>query len=376
MAGLSIPGGQNKGQALTEAATKDIQYWIGRIEKDLAADPSKKFADKDRAWLKGAREIVAARNGGGPQPQAPRPQQALAQRPEQSTALVEGSFGDPKRVTAALAQAAENYHLVSPASVCGTLPEGCEVCLSLVHISPEDKGLYKVGDKLGLDRVMLSQIAAAAGATVTESKRLDDGSHPHYCAWAVTIAFRLFDGQLVERTGNVEIDVREPDGAAYVDIVSKNEKPEKQLLELRKFLTRHAESKAMNRAIAAMGIRRSYTKAELAKPFAVARLMFTGRSADPETRQQFNAAIAQSFLGGRQQLFGQPPQLHGANSAGALPTYHPPPQRSYDPEPYDTDYELPSEPAASRAPSEPPPAQPAQSATNDGYDRGADPNNY
>lgn len=332
-----------------------------KVDGEKRQVPVNEVSDKDLGWyanecrspkLKSIAQAEIARRGGGGA--SPRQQQAIT-APRQ-TALVEGSFGDPSRVTAMLHQAAENYHLVAPASVCGTLPEGCEVCLSLVHINPDDPGLYKVGGKLGLDRVMLSQIAAAAGATMLESKRLDDGSHPHYCAWSVTIAFRLFDGQLVERTGNVEIDVREPDGAAYVEIVEKAKDakdssgrpaprdPATQLLELRKFLTRHAESKAMNRAIAAMGVRRSYTRAELAKPFAVARLMFTGRSEDPATKAQFNAAIAESFLGGRKQLYG--------NAPAALPQHvthvhqgHPPPPAGggYD---YEADGEElpPSEP--------------------------------
>jgi len=119
-----------------------------------------------------------------------------------------------------------------------------------------------VGDKLALDGTTLQKLASAAGATVVESHRTDDGSDPHYCSWETVLEYRSFDGQLMQRRGNVEIDVREPYGAAYVEIVekarAKNRPADKQLLELRKFLTRHAESKAYNRAIAAMALKRSY----------------------------------------------------------------------------------------------------------------------
>jgi hypothetical protein len=343
------------------------------VGRDKVPTPVDQVDDKTLEWYantcraagpKAIAQREIARRGGGGKQATPAPKQERAIQRSAPTTLVEGSFGDPKRVTDALTRAAESYHLVSPASVCGTLPEGCEVCLSLVKISPSDPGLYRVGDKVGLDRVMLSQIAAAAGATVVESIRLDDGSHPHYCAWRCTIEFRLFDGQLVRRPGTVEIDVREPDGAAYVEIVGKAAKadrdPASQLLELRKFLIRHAESKALNRAIAAMGVRRSYKKEELTKPFAVARLQFTGRSEDPATKAQFNAAIAQSFLGGTQAMYGGNP---AAPPALPAPGYHPPPPQGHrgDDDYYDTDGDdlPPSEPGAAA----PAPAQaPAQAA--------------
>lgn len=290
---------------------------------------------------------LATRNGGEAQaPRAATPSASRAvQRSSASTALVEGSFSDPGQITEALRKAAENYHLVSPSTVCGNLPEGCEVALSLVHVNPDDPNLYPLsGGKLGLDRVTLQQIASAAGATMVRSHRLDDGSHPHYCAWFAEIAYRMFDGQVVHRQGSVEIDVREPDGAAYVEILekAKNSKggprsPDKQLLELRKFLTRHAESKALNRAIANMGIRRSYTRAELAKPFAVARVMFTGRSADPDASRQFRDKIADSFLGGTRQLYGGAPAQAPRQIVEHAPQ-PPPPQGGYGDDDLPEDY--------------------------------------
>lgn len=335
---LTIPGGKKKGTLLEEAETADLQYWFGRITDDLDANPNKNFADRDRLWLKAAGKILQDRKGGAKPAAKPAPSQAIDRVAEpQSQVLAEGSFGDPKKASLALKQASEAYHLVSPATVCGNLPEGCELCLSLVHIDATSRDLYKLpGGKIGLDRVSLMKIASAAGATMEETRRLDDGSHPHYVHWSVTISYRLFDGQVTRRTGTVEIDTREPLGAAYVEICEKNPEPGKQLLELRKFLTRHAESKALNRAVAAMGIKRSYTAEELEKPFAVARLMFTGRSSDPEARAQFRDKIADSFLNGRTQAYGGAPQLpqHGATP---VPQLHAPPPGgdSWD-EDYDT----------------------------------------
>lgn len=305
MTEITIPGGPDKGKTVTECADKTLLYWAasGRNEglRNACADELVKRGVQPPERSTQTDERRETPTGG-------RPTQSLARQADGN--LIEGTFTNAKDATAALQRAEEDFHLVSPATVCGNLPEGCEVTLAMVAIDPNDKNLYKVGGKIGLDRVALAKIAQAAGVTVTQSRRTDNALHPHYCAWMVEIAYRLFDGSVVRRQGSVEIDCRAPGGAAYVEIVEKAAKadpprsPDQQLLELRKFLTRHAESKALNRAIAAMGIRRSYTSEELKKPFMVARVMFTGRSNDPEARREFRQHIATSFLNGTAQLYG------------------------------------------------------------------------
>lgn len=303
MSELTIPGGSDKGKPLSEASERTLTYWAEKAGQES---------------IRNACAAELARRGVAPPERSSAPRQQERRMARRETSLVEGAFGDSRSATEALKKAASDYHLVSPATVCGNLPEGCELAISLVHIDPDDKSLYPLsGGKLGLDRVALAKIAQASGVTMTQSRRTDDASHPHYCSWLVEIAYRQFDGTMVRRSGSVEIDVREPNGPAYIEICEKAQKanpprdPAPQLLELRKFLLRHAETKAFNRAVAAMGIKRSYTKDELQKPFAVARVMFTGRSADPEARRVFQSAIAQSFLGGTAQLYGAPgPQTH------------------------------------------------------------------
>jgi hypothetical protein len=384
-----------------------------KIGRDKVETPVSKVSDRDLEWYANecrsaslraiASNEITRRKGGGAQakpaqqaPQKPAPT-ALAKAP--TTDVVVGSF-DAARATQALKHASEHYHLVSPATVVGSLPEGCEVSISLVTIDPETecfgltgrKGEPKDDDILGLSRVALDKIFAAAGGTWVRSHRLDDGRDPHYCAWTAVGAVRMFDGQIRELPGSVELDAR--DGSPQVvEIRAKAEDRKKkypndrnhdggarQLLELRKFLLRHAESKGMNRAVAKLGIRRSYKRGELKKPFAVARVMFTGRSSDPEARALFQGKIADSFLGGTTALYGQP-QAPALPPAGHVP--HPaPPVGSVGA--MDSDFDVtgdevpPSDPA-------PAPAAPAGSATAaqqklEGLppddDRGDDPNKY
>jgi len=354
MAEFKIPGGRAKGTPLTAAESKDIEYWAERISGDLEKDPDKKFAERDRAWLVAAdAELDRRAKGGAKEAAAPADdystyvdeaaagdREERERRARQGTAVTRtssslmGSFVDPQKATAALEEMAKNYHLITPATACGSIPEGCEVQVSMVQIPPDDPHLYSLaGGKFGIDRVHLLSILGAAGGSIEYTRRLDTGSHPHYCRMEVGIVYRLFDGTPVRRSGTAEMDVRAPDGPRYVEIVEKakaaNRSPDKQLLEMRKFLLPHTESRALNRAIAAMGVRRSYTKQELGKPFAVARLFFSGRSEDPEARREFRAAIAQSFLQGQTALYGGPQQQPPAPPAAQL--HEPPPVGSgYD----------------------------------------------
>jgi hypothetical protein len=301
-----------------------------------------------------------------------QPSYALARPQESASVAIEGNFRDPVKATAALKAAADAYHLVSPTTMVGALPDGCAVALALVHISPDDPHLYRVGDKVALDRTHLAQIGNAVGASIIESRRTDDGSDPHYCAWTVGVRYRQFDGTWAYKQGSVEQDLREPLGAEYVDAVEKaadkNRDPKKQIRELRRFITRHAESKALNRAYAAIGIRRSYTRAELERPFCVARVVFTGQSDDPEARRQFRTGIMQSFLGSSDDAFG--PAVAPLPAPQVSP---PPPLPDYSESPtYDTEGE--------EYPPDPPTASAAMAAADkpsaDDVDRGDDPEKY
>lgn len=359
--------------------------------RDKVATPVTEIDEYSLRWyatecrnekLKGiARRELSRRAGGAAASSTQQqPSQALG-RPQSAALAIEGNFHDPSRATAALKEAAEAFHLISPATMVGSLPEGCSIAIALVRISPDDPHLYKVGGKLALDKTHLASIGNAMGASTVFSRRTDDGSDPHYCAWTVKVRYRQFDGTWLTRQGSVEMDVREPNGAEYVDAVRKAEDarpardPAKQIGELRRFISRHAESKALNRAYAALGIRRSYTSAELQKPFCVARVAFTGQSDDPVARAQFREGIMQSFLTSTEAAFGPADQ-----SAEPL---HPPPPAFHDEsrDTYDTEgEEYPPVQADQRetTPQQQPQAAatPATTPTAKEVDRGEDPAGY
>jgi len=268
---------------------------------------------------------------------------ALA-RPAQQAATLAGTFRDAKAITARLQEAAEHFHLVSPATSCGQLPEGCSIALSTVVVDT-DNDTYAIpgpGGKFGLSKSTLQKVSAAVGVTwdPIASGRLDDGSHPHYCRWRAVGKYRAFDGQEQVIVAEKELDLRDGSSTCVsmeAAAKAKGKTAEAQIREQRAHIQSHAETKAQLRAIRSLGIKTGYTRDELKKPFVAARIMFTGHSDDPALRRMFAERTADAFLGGRSALYALPPAPTQSGPA-QLP---PPPVGSTQREDDDDDDRLP-----------------------------------
>jgi len=256
--------------------------------------------------------------------------QTLARRENTTPTTFSGTSRNAEAITNLLQEASEKYHLVSPATACGRLPEGTGVALSTVMVDAniENGEVYPVGGgKLGLGKVSLDRIAAAAGISwdATQSRRMDDGRDPYYCHYKAVGAYRSFDGTEVQIQGEKEMDMR--DGSPQIEalqarIRDKSKNADAQIREMRLHILAHAESKARLRAIRSMGIRSSYLPKELEKPFVVARIMWTGETNDPELRREFARMQAMAFMGGTRALYGVPlsaPGLPPASVAHCAP---------------------------------------------------------
>jgi hypothetical protein len=295
--------------------------------------------------------------------------------------LMQQTARDAARITEALEAAASQCHLVSPATSCGTLPEGCAVALSTVRVDVAETYPIAGGDgdsagsaKVGLSKTALDRIASAAGVSwdPERSHRLDDGRDPRYCAFLAVGTLRHFDGREVVIQGTKEMDLRE--GSAQVEALMERYRaklkrweasgkrgypprdPSAQIREMRLHILGHAETKARLRAIRALGIRTSYSTQELAKPFVVARLMFTGETADPELRREFARMQATALLAGARALYGD-----AAMARDSVPQFRPAPAPALGRGQVDDDDEGAPSPAAQPAP-EPQPAPAAAPA--------------
>jgi hypothetical protein len=287
---------------------------------------------------------------------------AITKVVSEQIAEVSGTYRSAERATMALQQASTIGHLVSPTPACGSIPEGCALALSAVLVDI-DRETYELQGKRGLGKAALDKIAGAAGISWDPmlSRRQDDGSNPHYCHYKAVGRVRDFDGTVRILQGEVEIDAR--DGSPQIDEIrikaerrAKRENRENdggagQILELRKFILRHAESKAKNRAIRSLGVRTSFDRKELEKPFVVAKIQFTGETSDPELKSIFAKSIADSFTNANQALYGAPLALPQASTDG---THAPPPVGAVGTSESDMDVDGEDVPPSSR-PSTPPP---------------------
>jgi hypothetical protein len=248
-------------------------------------------------------------------------------------AQVTGSFADTRIANERLQFANLHFHLVSPATSCGTLQVGCELSLAAVNIDIEEE-TYDVGQgKRALHKAPLEKISFAMGLGWIPQlcRRLDDGSDPYYAHFEVAGVVKSFDGSPLPVTGHKELDLRE--GSMRVteikrraEIYNANPRnhykrdPMDQIRMERQHILSHAETKAKLRAIRSMGVRAAYKPEALAKPFVCARVIFTGRSDNPELAKLFALAIAQSHLSSSTIAYGsQFPQLPSSNNDNDKP---------------------------------------------------------
>ncbi len=301
-----VPLGKGKGSIAVEEADDDQ---LTRFVAYFDEDPQKraKFAEAAEA----ARAELKVRSEPPPEPDV-------------GTAIALAH--DPGAITARFDKLRENYHLVSPATQIDALPIGFGVSVSFVSADPNAAksgpgDVYKTGSrddsKVGISAHVIQQIAAAAAVDWDPrlSGRLDDGSDPRYVHYRAVGWVRNFDGTPRKIQGEVEMDMRD-DSPQVEEIKAKakrrkegyNDGGASQILELRKFILRHAETKAQNRAVCkGLGVKRAYHAKELQKPFAIAKLTFTGHTEDPELRKTFAIMNAQAALRGSSALYGEEP---------------------------------------------------------------------
>ena len=225
-----------------------------------------------------------------------------------------GVFRESTEIAAHFERAQEVGHFVSPATIAPKPPEGCAIVISGVLVDVE-RETYPIpgGSKKGLSKVVLDKIAAAAGISWGGPRegRVDNGSDPHYIAYRAVATFRDLSGQIRVIEADKELDLREGSAMAKAMKPGELQNQRAQILSM-------AQSKARNRAVRALGLRTSYEPQELAKPFLIARVQFTGQTSDPELAKDFARMNAASMMMGTQALYGPAP-------AAALTLKEPPP---------------------------------------------------
>lgn len=356
---------------VAEGDDKDLKYWIERKEKELAAGQvDEKYIDYAKGWVASAKAELIRRAGGGKANGAAKSNgssKAAAQPPRDEapsaslvttrpTELLGGfAIANATAIAEKLREYGEKYNLLSPVSQCSMLPDLCSVEFNFLKVDTTKSGnkfLAKEvhslqGGDLGLTAVTLRRIASFAKidwlpsgiheipgvGRIMGSRRIDDGSIQRFGRFEAVGKVRRFDLSWRIIVGTKELDLRGIDAGDAVDgetysrmkaRASDTANFESQMRDMRLFLNEHLETKARNRAIVDYIGKRSFTPAELDKPFVVASLALSGETDNPEHKKLYVERVLDSMFGAKVALYGQHQASEPAAPASApafRPTY-------------------------------------------------------
>jgi len=273
-----------------------------------------------------------------------------SREPKKSTALAKTdtasltfALNSASEINERLALLEQQVNLVSPAMFVGEVPDGFQIVSSIVRVDTsvnssgyvESDDLIHMGSgKFMLSGTALKRVQSAAGVSWSrsESGRTDDRSQMNYWEYTAVGYVSDLDGTKRRITGTYELDLR--DGSAQVEEIfaqakQREEKERKKnpkyegdggaaaLRAKRRFGAALAETGAKNRALVDMGFKRTQKIEDWKKPIVAVRLMFTGRTEDPELRREFSRMLAAQAIG------SSIPALYPTSEPRQLPAVRP-----------------------------------------------------
>lgn len=218
--------------------------------------------------------------------------------------------------SAVLRWQSQHYNVLTPFTNISGLAQQHGLIASVVQISTDraageiydnSGGLpFLKDDEVALAKPGLRKIAECSGIS-TSTVRTDPRTMAYYWEMKAIATYRGVDGAIVTREATMEWDLR--DGSDRL----KGFKPN-QITEARKNGLRNCETRAINAVIreCGCGLKQKYTRAELAKPFVVVRVMFMPDMTDPETRRM----VTERALGGTNALY--PPAARELPATGEI----------------------------------------------------------
>lgn len=180
-----------------------------------------------------------------------------------------------------------------PVTALDHLPPNHVPSLSVIRVdpSPASKDTYNVGGSKALSKHVLLKMANAGGLHI-RTRKLSPRADLDNIEWEAVALGRLPDG--------TPISVKCSKSWSWTKC--QEEMKEGQARQYRQFADEQTETKAILRAVrAAMNLKTSYTSEEIAKPFLIARSVFSPDMSDPEirrmvTREQMRSQV--SLYGG------------------------------------------------------------------------------
>lgn len=164
-----------------------------------------------------------------------------------------------------------------PVTALDHLPPNHAPSLSVIRVDPNpaSKDTYNVSGQKALSKHVLLKMANAGGLHI-RTRKISPRHDLDFIEWEAVAMGRLPDG--------TPISVKCSKSWSWAKC--QEEMSEKQAKEYRKFADEQTETKAILRAVrAAMNLKTSYTPEEIAKPFLIARSVFSPDMSDPEVRR-------------------------------------------------------------------------------------------
>ncbi len=211
--------------------------------------------------------------------------------------------------------APEEYNVLTAVVAAQDIPQGARMSVRVVNLDTDGwadsktNDIYPVpGGTFGIKKTGIMRLLAAAGVTVLEQTRVDDGTKAHVYAFRSHVRVVDPDGLSREMPGNKTVDLSD-DGKDYNEIVTKAQKKNRDwksaILEARKWGAESCATKSLLRAVRdLLLIKTSYTRTELQRPFVVPKLILD--ATDPQAK----ALLLSSMVNAQAQLY--PPADRGS----------------------------------------------------------------
>ena len=198
----------------------------------------------------------------------------------------------------------ETKYLVLAPIELGHTPAMHTPMVSVVSIDPDPKGgdVHELAGKFAYSKASLDRIAAAAGICWLPENcgRTDNGADPEIVRFRMSGKRKELDGQWRVVTREYEFDLAARQAELEASAANKNANitdtnqrqraidayVAKEMVQLRKFKVQRAESGAANRVTRVfLGIKASYTGAQIARPVVIPKLVFTPDYSDPDVKK-------------------------------------------------------------------------------------------
>jgi len=293
---VKIPVGECIGHDVHDVTVAQLEAACEKVEAELCGARQNTYKSRK------AREFVLA-----------------ARRLLKQRKFPTGSYETTADANRALRDAVEIGWLIAPSDQVARVLDGTAIVISSFRAEPtldtfpdDDDPKYRIPAKPMLDRIA-NHLGLSWDAA--NCRRTDNQSSPYVRSCQAAGFVKGFDGSPREVQAHAEVDLH-PESSLTKAILgrfsSDRTKGRIELERRRQFILSHADTSARLRAIKQLGLREKYLPSELAKPFFVAKVQFTGKSENEATQAVFAARVADTFLPASAALFGQPKKAAAA----------------------------------------------------------------